>query len=82
MFVEFNAIGLKLSAIVNIKTEVPARMFCHPDDRDEGEQEEIQIESLTCGGKDALFLLDSYFCGEIEDAAYNAAIKSGKRQAA
>jgi hypothetical protein len=73
MFVEFNAIGLKLSAIVNIKPEVPARMFCHPDDRDEGEPAEVEIESLTCNGKDAKFLLDSAFGAEIEDAAYHAA---------
>jgi hypothetical protein len=73
MFVEFNAVGLKLSAIAHIKPEVQARLTGHPDDWEEGEPAEITIESLMCGGKDALFLLDSDMAGEIEDAAYNAA---------
>lgn len=75
MFVEFNAVGLKLSAIAHIRPEVPARLTGHPDTWEEGEGPEIEIESLTCNGKDAMFLLDSTFGSEIEDAAYNAAKK-------
>jgi hypothetical protein len=73
MFVEFEAVGLKLSAIAHIKPEVTARLTGHPDTWSEGEGPEIEIESLTCKGKDAKFLLDSDFGSDIEDAAYNAA---------
>jgi hypothetical protein len=82
MYVEFNVIGLSLSGQVYVKE---ARPFCkfagHPDSWEEGEPEEVKIESLECGDRDAMFLLDADFGGELEDAAYKAAT-SGKRQAA
>lgn len=80
MPIEFNFKGLALSAIAHVK---PPVYGCtgHPDDWDEGEPGEILIESLQCGDRDAMFLLDADFGGELEDAAYHAAT-SGKRQAA
>jgi hypothetical protein len=75
MLVEFQFKGLALSAIAHIKPGVPARLTGHPDTWSEGEGPEIQIESLTCGKSDAMFLLDSSFAGDIEDAAYLAATK-------
>jgi hypothetical protein len=75
MFVEFEFKGLALSAIAHIKKPVEPCRRGHPDNWDEGESAEILIESLTCGKVDAMFLLDSDMSGEIEDAAYLAAIK-------
>jgi hypothetical protein len=82
MFIEFEFKGLALSAIAHIKPPVEPYRRGHPDNWAEGEDGEIKIESLQCGKVDAMFLLDADFSGELEDAAYNAAIKSGKRQAA
>jgi hypothetical protein len=75
MFIEFNFKGLALSAIAHVKPPVPAFMGGHPDNWEEGEEGSILIESLTCDGKDAMFLLDADFSGELEDAAYLAAKK-------
>jgi hypothetical protein len=75
MLVEFNYKGLALSAIAHVKKPVEPYRRGHPDNWDEGEPGEIQIESLTCGKADAMFLLDSSFAGDIEDAAYLAATK-------
>jgi hypothetical protein len=73
MQVEFNVIGLSLSGQVYVKEAQPFCYAGHPDDWQEGEEAEVKIESLECGGKDALFLLDSDLVDEIETAAYNAA---------
>jgi hypothetical protein len=75
VFIEFCFKGLALSAIAHVKKPVEPYRRGHPDNWDEGEPGEILIESLMCDGKDALFLLDSDFCGEIEDAAYEATKK-------
>jgi hypothetical protein len=75
MLVEFQFKGLALSAIAHIKPGVQARLTGHPDTWSEGEGPEIQIESLQCGDRDAMFLLDADFSGELEDAAYLAAKK-------
>jgi hypothetical protein len=75
MFLEFEFKGLALSAIAHIKKPVEPCRRGHPDNWDEGESAEILIESLTCDGKDAKFLLDADFGGELEDAAYLAATK-------
>jgi hypothetical protein len=81
MFIEFNFKGLALSAQVCIKAPVEPYRRGTPDNWDEGEPGEITINSLTVDGRDAMFLLDADFGGELEDAAYKAAT-SGKRQAA
>jgi hypothetical protein len=72
MFIEFRFKGLALSAIAHVKTPINGRTG-HPDNWDEGGPGEILIESLQCGDRDAMFLLDSDLCGDIEDAAYKAA---------
>jgi hypothetical protein len=81
VIIEFTFKGLALSAIAHVKKPVEPYRRGHPDNWDEGEPGEIKIESLQCGDRDAMFLLDADFGGELEDAAYKAAT-SGKRQAA
>jgi hypothetical protein len=75
MFVEFNAIGLSLSGQVYVKEAVYGRTG-HPDSWEEDEPAEVMIESLECEDTDAMFLLKSVCCEQIETAAYNAAIKA------
>jgi hypothetical protein len=75
MFIEFQFKGLALSAIAHITPPIEPRMSGHPDTWAEGEPGEIKIESLQCGDRDAMFLLDADFGGELEDAAYKAAKK-------
>lgn len=78
MFIEFQYKGLALSAIAHTKKPVEPYRRGHMDNWDEGEAGEILIESLTVGDKDAMFLLDADFGGEIEDAALDAANKQAE----
>jgi hypothetical protein len=73
MKIDFDACGLRFRADVHFDPGVPAFISGRPEDCHEGEPPEVDFRSLTCGGRDAMFLLDCDLTEEIYDAAILAA---------
>jgi hypothetical protein len=76
MNVTFKAIGLTFEAEIKAVLFDLSRTHGQPDNREEPDSLDVVFDSLTCNGKDALFLLDSDLLSKIEDAAHSAAVLS------
>lgn len=73
MHITFNAIGLNFDAEISYTPATPGRYSGPPEDCYPDDPAELEILSLTCEGKDAMFLLDGTCFEAIEQAAYEAA---------
>jgi len=71
MNIEFSFLGLTLAAKVIETPYIPAQTRGKPEDCYPAEGGELEFKSLTCDGKDAMFLLNSKFLrDQIGIAAY------------
>lgn len=73
MNITFTAIGLTFGADVNYTPGDPGRTYGPPEYCYPAEPDELEFISLTCEGKDAMFLLNSTCADEIEQAACEGA---------
>lgn len=73
MDISFPALGLTFDAEVSYSPMIPGRYSGPPENCYPDEPAELEILSLTCEGKDAMFLLESTCEEDIEQAAYEAA---------
>lgn len=73
MDISFPALGLTFDAEVSYSPMIPGRYSGPPENCYPDEPAELEILSLTCEGKDAMFLLDSTVFEDIEQAAFEAA---------
>lgn len=76
MNIAFNCAGLVFDANINYMPGCPARMGGRPEDCYPEEDAELEFESLSCEGQDAMFLLESKLYDELNEAAYEAALGS------
>jgi hypothetical protein len=74
---EFEAIGLSLSASGSYLPGDPGRLTGPPEKCYPPEGAEVEILTLICGDKDALFLLDSTYDQEIQAALIEALESEG-----
>ena len=90
MQIEFECHGMAMQASARIiSPAIPARMIGHPDTWQEAEPAEIEIDELRVLEKtagplvrlhNALFLLDSDLCADIEAAALAAVDVQNQRE--
>jgi len=71
--VSFSLFGLDFEATGDFEPEVPARLHGHPDSWEEGEGAYFEFHTLTCDGKDAIFLTESSLLDDLINAAAEAA---------
>lgn len=72
MKVSFCWSDLDLDAEVDFSPVVPARTYGPPEDCSPEEGGEVVINAMSCGGHDAMFLLDSAHADAINQACYEA----------
>ena len=73
MNVTFSHIGLDFAAEVDYEPYIPAQLYGLPENCAPAEGGTVEITDLTCGGKDAMFLMGSDLADDITGAAYDAA---------
>ena len=66
MNITFQAKGLSLEADVKYYSGRPAKLYGLPENCYEEEHPEIEFNTLTCEGENAMFLCDANFLDEIE----------------
>lgn len=72
MKITFPALGLKFEADVEFYPGEREHVSGPPDSWEPGTPDEVDFETLSCDGNDALFLLDSKVAEQLIEAAIDA----------